>query len=184
MWPEAGAMLTPAAALLLIYPHDGRWQIPLTIRGAGLRHHTNQVSLPGGRIDHPGESVEEAALREAEEEIGISRNAIEIVGRLTPVPIAVSAHLLHPVVGVCAERPAFSIAFPEVERLIELPLAKLLEPDTVAFDRRVRPPHVVQIVPYFDVEGAHVWGATAMVLAEFAALFESGSTTGRDAISI
>jgi hypothetical protein len=91
---------------------------------------------------------------------------------------------LHPVVGVCAERPAFSIAFPEVERLIELPLAKLLEPDTVAFDRRVRPPHVVQIVPYFDVEGAHVWGATAMVLAEFAALFESGSATGRDAISI
>src|SRR5919197_5344765 len=109
-WPEEGATLRPAAALLLIYPHAGEWHVPLTVRGAGLRHHTSQVSLPGGRLDHPGESVEQAALREAQEEIGVAPSAVEIVGRLTPVPIAVSGHLLHPVVGVARDRPAFSIA--------------------------------------------------------------------------
>jgi 8-oxo-dGTP pyrophosphatase MutT (NUDIX family) len=173
-WPEEGAMLRPAAALLLIYPHDDHWHVPLTVRGAGLRHHTSQVSLPGGRLDRPDESVEQAAVREAEEEIGVARNTVEIIGALTPVPIAVSAHLLHPVVGIVAARPDFSIAFPEVERLIEVPVATLLEPGIVAYERRVRqtPPHVLQTIPYFDIDGARVWGATAMVLAEFIALLE------------
>ena len=171
-WPEEGVVLRPAAALLLIYPHGDEWHVPLTVRGSALRHHTGQVSLPGGRLDHPDESVEQAALREAHEEIGIAPNTVELLGRLTPVPIAVSGHLLHPVVGIATERPAFSIAEPEVERLIEFPVARLLEPDAVASEERVRPlpPHVVQTVPYFDVGGARIWGATAMVLAEFTAL--------------
>jgi len=171
-WPEEGVVLRPAAALLLIYPHGDEWHVPLTVRGSALRHHTGQVSLPGGRLDHPDESVEQAALREAHEEIGIAPNTVELLGRLTPVPIAVSGHLLHPVVGIATERPAFSIAEPEVERLIEFPVARLLEPDAVASEERVRPlpPHVVQTVPYFDVAGARIWGATAMVLAEFTAL--------------
>jgi len=173
-WPEEGASLRPAAALLLIYPHAGEWHVPLTLRGSALRHHTGQVSLPGGRLDRPDESVEEAALREAEEEIGVAPTMVEIIGRLTPVPIAVSGHLLHPIVGVAQQRPAFSIAAPEVERLIELPVARLKAGDAVASERRVRPvpPHVVQVVPYFDVAGARIWGATAMVLAEFAAVLD------------
>lgn len=172
MWPEDGTPLRPAAALLLIYPHAGEWHVPLTIRGSGLRHHTGQVSLPGGRLDHPDESVEQAALREAYEEIGVAPSTVEIIGRLTPVPIAVSGHLLYPVIGTAQQRPAFSIAAPEVERLVELPVARLFDPDAVAREERVRPlpPHVVQTVPYFDVAGARIWGATAMVLAEFAAL--------------
>jgi len=171
-WPEEGATLRPAAALLLIYPNAGEWHVPLTVRGSGLRHHTGQVSLPGGRLDHPDESVEQAALREAQEEIGVVPNTVEIIGRLTPVPIAVSGYLLQPVIGVAQERPAFSIAAPEVERLIELAVARLMEPDAVGAEQRVRQvtPQILQTVPYFDVAGVRVWGATAMVLAEFTAL--------------
>ena len=166
--------LRPAAALLLIYPYADAWHVPLTVRGSGLRHHTGQVSLPGGRLDHPGESVEDAALREAFEEIGVVPTEVEILGRLTAIPVIVSGHLLQPVVGVTLKRPAFSLAVSEVERLIELPVSRLLEPDAVAWEERVRmlPPHGMMNVPYFEVDGARVWGATAMVLAEFTALID------------
>ena len=142
------------------------------MRGSGLRHHTGQVSLPGGRLDHAGESVEDAALREAFEEIGVVPADVEILGRLTSIPVIVSGHLLQPVLGVSARRPEFTIAQHEVERLIELPVSRLLEPDAVAWEERVRviPPHGMMNVPYFEVGGARVWGATAMVLAEFGAL--------------
>jgi len=176
--PALDPGLRPAAALLLIYPHQDGWHVPLTVRGSGLRHHTGQVSLPGGRLDHPGESVEEAALREAHEEIGVVPADVEILGRLTSIPVIVSGHLLQPVVGVAGRRPAFTLAAHEVERLIELPVSRLLEPGAVAWEERLRtiPPHGVMNVPYFEVDGARVWGATAMVLAEFGVLLAETGT--------
>jgi 8-oxo-dGTP pyrophosphatase MutT (NUDIX family) len=165
--------LRAAAGLILLYPHDGAVQLLLTLRGSTLRHHTGQVSLPGGRVDD-GESIEAAALREADEEVGVAPDAVEILGRLTPLHVPVSRHLLHPVVAVATVRPAFRLAEPEVERLIEVPLARLRAPEVVAWEqrRRERPPGEGQLmdVPYFDVGGAKVWGATAMILAEFLAV--------------
>jgi 8-oxo-dGTP pyrophosphatase MutT (NUDIX family) len=160
-----------AAALLLLYPHDDRWHVPLTVRGAALRQHTSQVSFPGGRIDE-GESPDAAALREAEEELAIDPRSVEVLGSLTPVPILVSRYLLHPIVAAAQRRPDFRVAEPEVERILEVPLPLLQDPAIVGEEQipSSLPPHAFMDVPYFDVFGHHVWGATAMVLAEFLAL--------------
>ena len=163
------------AALLLVYPHDETLHVALTVRGSGLRNHTGQVSLPGGRVDE-GETFEAAALREASEEIGIDPNTIELLGRLTPIHIPVSGFVLHPIVGFTPMRPAFQRAEWEVARIIEAPVSLLADPAVAKREIRTR---VVAgqsgdvDVPYFDVDGEKVWGATAMVLAEFCAILSS-----------
>jgi 8-oxo-dGTP pyrophosphatase MutT (NUDIX family) len=166
--------LRPAAGLLLLYPQAGEWYVPLTLRGSTLRHHTGQVSLPGGRLDER-ESVQAAALREAWEEIGLPSAEVELLGELTPLAIPVSGHLLHPVVGAAQSRPAFVLAEPEVEALIEVPLSELRRRDIVRWEvrPRARAPFGDMEVPTFDVGGVRVWGATAMVLAEFLAVLDA-----------
>ena len=163
------------AALLLVYPHDDTLHVALTVRGAELRNHTGQVSLPGGRVE-AGETFEAAAIREAVEEIGVDPAAVEVLGRLTPLHIPISGFLLHPVVGVTSMRPAFQRAEWEVARIIEAPVSLLSDPRVVKREIRTRSVNGQSIdvdVPYFDVDGDKVWGATAMVLAEFCAILES-----------
>ena len=160
------------AALVLVYPHDDTFLMPLTVRGAGLRNHTGQVSLPGGRVDD-GETIEAAALREAEEEIGVARDSVIVLGRLTPLHIPVSNFLLHPVVGYVPRRPLFNRAEWEVARIIEPTLVQLRHPATIKreFRNRTTAGETIQIdVPFFDIDSEKVWGATAMVLAEFCAI--------------
>lgn len=160
------------AALVLVYPHDTALHIALTVRGSGLRNHTGQVSLPGGGVDD-GETIEAAAVREAEEEIGVARTSIQVLGRLTPLHIPVSGFLLHPVVGYLRERPVFQRAEWEVARIIEPTLAQLRDPATVKRERRTRVVggETIEVdVPFYDIESEKVWGATAMILAEFCAI--------------
>jgi 8-oxo-dGTP pyrophosphatase MutT (NUDIX family) len=130
------------------------------------------VSLPGGGVD-AGETIEAAALREAEEEIGVTRGSVQVLGRLTPLHVPVSGFLLHPVVGFVTVRPVFNRAEWEVARIIEPSIALLRDPVTVKRERRTREVggQAIEIdVPFFDIESEKVWGATAMVLAEFCAI--------------
>jgi len=156
---------------VLLYPVDGEPHVLLTVRGA-LRHHTGQVSFPGGAVD-AGETLEHAAVREAVEEVGVVASDIQVLGRLTSLHIPVSGFLLHPVVAAADVRPRFMAAPEEVARLLEVPLALLEDEDTIRYERRTfeRQNRLVDVeVPFFDVHGEKVWGATAMVLAEFLAL--------------
>lgn len=173
--------LRDAAGLVLLYPVEDVWQVPLTVRAASLRSHTGQVSLPGGRVDED-ESIEGAALREAHEEIGIVPSSVRVAGRLTPLHIPVSGHILHPVVGVVDARPEFRPAAQEVARIIEVPVASLIDDAIVGHARHTRRQsgRTLEVeAPYFGVDGERVWGATAMILAELAEIVRRAGTEGR-----
>jgi 8-oxo-dGTP pyrophosphatase MutT (NUDIX family) len=166
--PEA----RPAAALLLIYPGESGPVVPLTIRHSELPQHAGQISLPGGRIA-AGESAETAALRETHEEIGVVPDNVRVLGRLSSLWVVVSNHLLHPFVGVLERRPAFRLAPREVDSLLEVPVSFLRDASRLGWSRHSREGVIVDY-PHFDIDGHLVWGATAMVLGEFACLFDHG----------
>ena len=157
-----------AAALLLVYPGDHGVAIPLTVRASTLTRHAGQISLPGGATD-PGETLAEAALREASEEIGIDPAAVRVLGELTPVHVLVSGFTLHPVVGVMDVRPPFQAAAGEVDEIVEVRLEDLRDASRIRTGTHLREGVAVEY-PYFDLCGHRVWGATAMVLGEFICL--------------
>src|SRR5688500_18769798 len=129
--------LREGAALLLVYPVDGRPHVLLTVRGAGMRTHTGQVSFPGGSVD-ADESFESAALREASEEVAVAPASVRILGRLSPLHIPVSGYRLHPVVGIVDARPDFRPAEWEVASVLEVPIDLLREPDVVKSETQRR----------------------------------------------
>ncbi len=169
-WPAGfnHARIRHAAGLLLVFPVEDHAHVVLTVRADTLGRHGGQVSLPGGVVE-PGETIEQAALREAHEEIGLSLEPVRVLGALTPLDIPVSGFRLHPVVAASETRPALAPAHGEVARILEVAVDELLDPARLRHTARERE-GVALTIPGFHVAGEEIWGATAMVLAEFLAL--------------
>lgn len=156
------------AVLLLLYCHDDELYLVLTRRRDDLSSHPGQVSLPGGRQDPP-ETLAETALRETEEEIAVPPDEIRLLGQLTSLYIYPSDFEVQPFVGVYVGdgRPAFVPSPEEVAAIIEVPLDHLLDQSLRAEEPwQLRGMEVT--VPFFHLDGYKVWGATAMMLSEFA----------------
>ena len=159
----------PAATLVLLYPDErGEAHFVLTVRTDVLPTHAGQVSLPGGSLE-AGETPEDAARREAFEEVGVPESAVEVVGRLTPIYIPPSRFSVWPIVATTPSRPPFVAQESEVAAVLEVAVADVLDVSRRKSAMRAAPLGDFD-VPFFDLAGLEVWGATAMMLAEFAAV--------------
>lgn len=168
-WPEDMATLQyrAAAGLLLIFPRNNESHLVLTVRSQHVRH-SGQVSMPGGVVE-PGETNVRAALREAHEEVAFAGADVRVMGELTFVDIPVSGFRLHPIVASLDRAPILRPADREVERILEVPVSALLDPAVIDERPMTRGP-ISLIAPAFVLDDVVIWGATAMVLAEFLSL--------------
>ena len=157
-----------AGVLILLYPKDGRLRILLTLRTERVNHHRGQISLPGGE-QYPGESIEATALRETSEELGLDLGAVRVLGRLTPLYIPPSNYCIYPIVAHVASPLEFRPQPDEVAEVIEPPVDHLADPVNVLRETWQYGGQDHE-VPFYGFEGHKIWGATAMVLAEFLAL--------------
>jgi 8-oxo-dGTP pyrophosphatase MutT (NUDIX family) len=157
---------TEAAVLVPLYVRDDELHAVFTKRREDLRRHPGEISFPGGRRDHPDEELALTALREAEEEIGLSPDAVELLGTLAPVSTFVTGYVIFPHVGLIEAGHAWKPSPNEVELVLELPLHALLA------GYAVRP--MTRRGFTFDTDtyvvGDHlIWGATARILGDLLA---------------
>lgn len=162
-----------AGVLICLYQRKGDLFLPVMMRPSRSGPHSGQISLPGGAFEGDRDvSLIDTALREAEEEMGI--RDVAIIGTLSSLYIPVSDFLVQPVIGTVDAAPEFRPDPTEVERIIEVPVDALL-------DRRNHSTHTFQYkertihAPAFRVAGENIWGATAMILAEFLHVYEQSN---------
>lgn len=154
---------TDAAVLVPLYLQDDALVAVLTERRADLRRHAGEISFPGGRQDHPDEDLRRTALREAEEEIGLDPEAVELVGALPPVGTFVTSYRIFPFVGLTPAGRAWRPQATEVEQVLELSLADLARGYE---SRRLIRKGVPIRTPTYTVGTHLVWGATARILQQ------------------
>jgi len=162
-----------ASVLLLLYPHSSGpdLHLILTRRPDYPGVHGGQISFPGGQREGE-ESLRSTALRETNEEIGVSPDKLSIVGHLSPLYIPPSNYCIYPFVAYSPTPPTFRPNSEEVAEIIETPLRHFLNPSVRKEAVWYFHNYGERFVPFFDVFGHRVWGATAMILSEFLTLLD------------
>lgn len=163
----------PSAVLVLFCKGaDESLYIPLIERMPYHGVHSAQISLPGGKFDNADGNLQQTALRECYEEIGI--HDVEIIGQLTELHISVSGFLVQPFVGFCkTENPLMQIAEREVKTMLKLKVEDLLNESIIESGTFEVVNRYKITTPWFNVEGHKVWGATAMILSELKELIKT-----------
>lgn len=163
-----------SSVLVLLYQESGKLYTCLTRRPSTMKHHPGQISFPGGKVEKEDASAEMTALREANEEVGICSENIEILGKLSDLYVEVSRFSIQPYVAWSNFKPDFILNYSEVEQLILFPVSEFVineviaetELETVTGNLRVK---------YYSYDGEIIWGATAMILSELIEILKGES---------
>jgi len=156
-----------AGVLALFYPRQSNiTHLLLILRKTYKGVHSNQIAFPGGKLEVQDADLQETALRETNEEVGVPMERVEIIKALTKVYIPPSNFEVHPFVGLYREPQPFVLQEDEVEALVEVSLFDFLN-DVNLFEQTLSTSYAKNIaVPAFKLNGYTVWGATAMMLSE------------------
>jgi 8-oxo-dGTP pyrophosphatase MutT (NUDIX family) len=159
----------PAAVLVPLYETAGEATVILTKRPDTMPSHQGEISFPGGKFEPAADTdLEETALREAREEIGLPPRAVEVVSRLEGIATVGSRFLITPFVGLLETRPALTPNPGEVVRVLEVPLSELMADDVYREERWDTRGYDFD-VHFYELSDETVWGATARILTSFLA---------------
>lgn len=154
-----------AAVLAFIYPIHAEAHIALIQRPSYAGVHSDQISFPGGQLEAGDQNLADAALREAEEEVGLRREWINMLGPLSELYIPPSNFLVQPYLAYGLERPQFVAQVSEVKEILEVPLRFFQDPGNLSKTRFDLNGQSFE-TPCYSYEDRIIWGATAMMLRE------------------
>ena len=169
-WPaelraELSTNLRPAGVLIPIVQRRRDLTILMTRRSDDLTHHAGQVSFPGGRMEETDADIVETALRETEEEVGIARHLVTVLGQMPPTP-TITGYAVTPTVGLIEDDVQLSLDPGEVADAFEVPLEYLMDTRNYRESyREFRGQQLKVVEVRFD--GQRIWGATAFMLSRF-----------------
>ncbi len=164
-----------SSVLVLLYQKNNELYIPFIQRTSGKVKHSGQISFPGGKCEPTDADYTATALRETQEELGITTKNITPIGNLTELYIPVSNFMVYPVLAYTEIVPQFKANPSEVENIIEMPVKQLLHDSNVdEFSFTANGFFVT--APYFKAKGHKIWGATAMILSELKELLSNLNT--------
>ena len=156
-----------AGVMAVFYPDEQKeTRLVLILRKTYKGVHSNQVGFPGGRVEKEDRDLQDTALRETEEEVGIPQMEIEILKKLTHLYIPPSNFLVQPYLGLLQTTPNMKAQESEVEKILEVKLSDFLNDDNVVTET-LSTSYANEIeVPAYKLNGHIVWGATGMMLSE------------------
>lgn len=158
-----------AAVLLLLYPHEENTKLVMIQRPVYAGVHSGQISLPGGAYENHDSDLAATALRESREELGIVSESLKLLGPLSALYIPPSNFMVHPYVAITHERPHFVPQPEEVAEVLEFKLVDFLERNN-QITKKIQLPQLHFDTPAYRIGQHEIWGATAMIMREFAEL--------------
>ncbi|MEO8150187.1 MAG: CoA pyrophosphatase [Bacteroidia bacterium] len=155
-----------------LYPINNEPHLLFIKRSDDGKTHSGQIAFPGGKQDAADNDLQETALREAFEEVGIKPNEVNVIGQLSNLYIPVSKFMVQPFVSYSNHEPVFKLSEREVEKVIPLSVKELSNPAIIKTKRIKTFDGIIKDAPCYIINGETIWGATAMMLSELLEMSE------------